>query len=178
MKRTFVRYRLGDNLSKRVRYHLSSKVEEMWWSGAYLAVGKWEICTAQKRSWKWERKKVFHSILQHHAIQRGACFVQLQDNDQKHTSKLWKNTLGKNQSADILCIKGRPTQWPDLNPVELLWKQPDCMVHNKCSSRYSNLWEKQEMYSYYFLYIILFLHNKQTTQTWELCLALSKLNFV
>ena len=35
----------------------------------------------------------------------------------------------------------RPAQSPDLNPIELLWEQLDRMVHKKCSSSQSNLWE-------------------------------------
>jgi transposase len=30
---------------------------------------------------------------------------------------------------------------PDLNPIELLWEQLDHMVHKKCQSSQSNLWE-------------------------------------
>lgn len=29
----------------------------------------------------------------------------------------------------------------DLNPKELLWDHVDCVVHKKCPSRQSNLWE-------------------------------------
>ena len=52
-------------------------------------------------------KEGYHSILQRHAIpcgQRliGANFLLQQDNDPKHTSKLYNNYLGKNQSACIL----------------------------------------------------------------------------
>ena len=34
-----------------------------------------------------------------------------------------------------------PAQSPDLNPIELLWEQLDRMVHRKCPSSQSNLWE-------------------------------------
>ena len=47
-------------------------------------------------------KKGYHSILQHHAIPWGQCLIEAnfllqQDNDPKHTSKLYKNYLGKKQ---------------------------------------------------------------------------------
>ena len=32
-------------------------------------------------------------------------------------------------------------QSPDLNPIEVLWEQLDLMVHKKCPSSQSNLWE-------------------------------------
>lgn len=36
----------------------------------------------------------------------------------------------------------RAAQSPDLNPIELLWEQLDRMVHKKCPSSQSNLWEE------------------------------------
>ena len=85
-----------------------------------------------------------HSILQHRAIpcgQRliGANFLLQQDNDPKH--KLCKNYLGKKQSAGILSVMEWPAQSPDLNPIELLWEQLDCMVRKKCPLSQLNLWE-------------------------------------
>ena len=84
----------------------------------------------------------YHSILQCHAIscgQRlfGANFLLQQDTDPKHTSKLCKNYLGKKQSVGILSVM----EWPDLNPIELLWEQLDRMVRKKCPSSQSNLSE-------------------------------------
>ena len=46
-----------------------------------------------------------------------------------------KNYLGKKQSAGILSIMDRSA---DVSPIELLWEQPDGMVH-KCPSSQSNL---------------------------------------
>ena len=91
-------------------------------------------------------KEGYHSILQRHAIpggQRliGGNFLLQQDNDPTHTSKLCKNYLGKKQSAGILSVMEWPAQSPDLNPIELLWEQLDRMVHKKCTSSQSNLWE-------------------------------------
>ena len=96
-------------------------------------------------------KEGYHSILQRHAIpcgQRliGANFLLQQDNDPNHTSKLCKNYLGKKRSAGILSVKGWPAQSPDLNPIELLWEQLDSMVHKKCPSSQSNLWEMLQEY--------------------------------
>ena len=71
----------------------------------------------------------------------GVNFLLQQDNEPKHTSKLCKNYLGKKQSAGILSVMEWPEQSPDLNPVELLWEQLDRLVHKKCPSSQSNLWE-------------------------------------
>ena len=92
------------------------------------------------------KKEGYHSILQSHAIPCGrrligANFLLPQDNDPKHSSKLYKNYLGKKQSADILSILERPAQSPDLSPMELLWEQLDRMVRKKCPSSQCNLWE-------------------------------------
>ena len=71
----------------------------------------------------------------------GANFLLKEDNDPKHTYKLCKNYFGKKQSAGILCVMEWPVQSPDLNPIQLLWEQLDCMVCKKCPSSQSSLWE-------------------------------------
>ena len=91
-------------------------------------------------------KEGYHFILQRHAIpcgQRliGANFLLQQDNDPKHTSTLCKSYLGKKQAAGMLSVMEWPAQSPDLNPIELLLEQLDCMVRKKCPSSQSNLWE-------------------------------------
>ena len=91
-------------------------------------------------------KEGYHSILQCHAIPCGQRLIGVnvllqQDNDPKHTSKLFKNYLGKKQSTGILSVMEWPAQSPDLNPIELLWEQLDRMVRKKCPSSKSNLWE-------------------------------------
>ena len=70
------------------------------------------------------KKEGHHSILHSHAILCGrrligANFLQ-QDNDPKHSFKLYNNYLGKKQSAGILSIMEWPAQSSDLNPIELL----------------------------------------------------------
>ena len=57
------------------------------------------------------------------------------------STQLCKNYLGKKQSVGILSVMEWPAQSPDLNPIELLWEQLDCMVRKKCPSSQSNLWE-------------------------------------
>ncbi|CDQ85386.1 unnamed protein product [Oncorhynchus mykiss] len=124
------------------------------------------------------KKEGYHSILQHHAIPCGqsligANFLLQQDNDPKHSSKLCKDYLGKNQSAGILSIMEWPEHSSDFNPMELLWEQLDRMVRKKCPSSQSNLWEVLqeawgEISSDYL--------NKLTTRMPKVCMAVIAAN--
>ena len=41
----------------------------------------------------------------------------------------------------VFSIMEWSAQSPDLNPIEQLWEQLDCMICKKCPSSQSNLWE-------------------------------------
>lgn len=65
----------------------------------------------------------YHSILQRHAIPSGLRLVGpsiifQQDNDPKHTSRLCKGYLTKEESDGVLHQMTWPPQSPDLNPIE------------------------------------------------------------
>ena len=123
--------------------HLSSMEEVMWLVCGCFDAGKvGDLCKVKGIL----NKEGYHSILQCHAIpcgQRliGANFLLQQDNDPKHTSKLFNNYLGKKESAGILSVMKWPAQSPDLNPIELFWEQLVRIVCKKCPSSQSNLWE-------------------------------------
>ena len=154
---------------------VTGMVEVMWWSGAALMLVKWEICHKVKGILN---KEGYHSILQCHAIPCGQCliganFLLQQDNDRKHTSKLCKNYLGKKQSGGILSVMEWPAQSSDLNRIERLWEQLDCMVRKKCPSSQSNLREVLqeawgEIYSDYL--------NKLTARMPKVCKAVIAAN--
>ena len=89
-------------------------------------------------------KKGYHSILQHHAIPSGPCqvgqeFIQQQDNDSKHTSRLCQNYLGRKEQDGRLEIMEWPAQSPDLNPI--VWDELDRRVKVKQPTSVTYLWE-------------------------------------
>ena len=91
-------------------------------------------------------KEGYHSILQRHAIPCGqrlirANFLLQQDNDQKQTSKLCKNYLGKKQSAGILSVMEWPALLSCCGSSLTVWYVRSALLSQ------SNLWEQlQEAY--------------------------------
>ena len=87
--------------------------------------------------------------------------------------KLCENYLGKKQSDGILSVMEWPAQSPDLNPIELLWERLDRMVHKKCPSSQSNLWEVlQEAWGEIYLDYL----NKLTARMPKVCKAVIAAN--
>ena len=81
----------------------------------------------------------YHQILVHHAMPSGqsiypqSVWYFMQDNDSKHTSKLVKKYLStkSSQQGSKMKLLDWVAQSPDLNPLELLWKECDCQVKKR-----------------------------------------------
>ena len=76
-----------------------------------------------------------YSILQHHVIPYGTQpldqgFVLMQDNYQKHTSKLCQRYIKSKEEQHVLQLTSWSTQSSNLNPIELVW---DKMTENWCA---------------------------------------------
>ncbi|KAJ8416251.1 hypothetical protein AAFF_G00382730 [Aldrovandia affinis] len=69
----------------------------------------------------------------------GHSFILQQDNDPKHTLKLCKNYLVKEECEQQLKLKTWPAQCPDLNPIELVWDKLERKSQSKATHKF--LWE-------------------------------------
>ena len=68
----------------------------------------------------------YHRNLQRYAMPSGLrlvglSFVFQQANDPKHTSRLCRGYLTKKESDAVLHQMTRPSQSPELNPIEMVW---------------------------------------------------------
>lgn len=94
-------------------------------------------------------KKVYHKILQYHAIPSGRRlvgdnFVMQQDNDPKHTSKYCTDYLKSKEEKNHLQIMEWPSQSPDCNPIEYLWDHLDRKIRDKPLRNKNELWATVE----------------------------------
>ena len=170
----------GSHRRTFVRRRTSEKMLEEWLTPSVKHRGDnvmvWGCFGAGKVGDLYKVKGIFNK--ERHSLPCGqglirANFLLQQDNDPKHTSKLCKNYLGKKQSAGILSVMEWPAQSPDLNPIELLWEQLDRMVHKKCPSSQSNLWEVvQEAWGEFFSDYL----NKLTARMPKVCKAVIAAN--
>uniref|UniRef100_A0A3Q3S9H9 Tc1-like transposase DDE domain-containing protein n=1 Tax=Mastacembelus armatus TaxID=205130 RepID=A0A3Q3S9H9_9TELE len=78
-------------------------------------------------------KKVLEKIPRNDLVQ--SLFIFQQDNDPKHTAKITKEWL-RNNSVTVL---DWPSQSPDLNPIEDLWRDLKMAVHQRSPSDLTEL---------------------------------------
>ncbi|CAK9806462.1 Transposable element Tcb2 transposase [Anthophora plagiata] len=71
----------------------------------------------------------------------GNPFVFQQDNDPKHSSKLYKGLLEDKEHLGILKIMTWPPQSPDLSPIEHLWDFLDIKAKAFQSTSATHLWQ-------------------------------------
>ena len=91
----------------------------------------------------------YHTILLRYAIPSdlrrvGLSFIFQQDNDPKHTSRLCKGYLTKKESDGVLHQMTWPPQWPNLNPIEMVWDELDLKVKEKQPPSAQHMWELQD----------------------------------
>ncbi len=77
--------------------------------------------------------KTFSRVLR--TLRLGRRFTFQQDNDPKHTAKITKEWL-HNNSVTVL---EWPSQSPDLNPIEHLWRDLKMAVHQRLPSNLTEL---------------------------------------
>ncbi|KAF7653083.1 hypothetical protein LDENG_00087570, partial [Lucifuga dentata] len=84
---------------------------------------------------------VYQSILDEHVkasarkLHLGTKWILQQDNDPKHSSKLTVEWLQKKR----IKVLPWPSQSPDLNPIEMLWRDLKAAVHQRKPSNLTQL---------------------------------------
>lgn len=91
------------------------------------------------------RKEGFREILERNAISSGTRiighkFVFQHDNDPKHTVKICREYLKQLEHGGKIVVMKWPPQSPDLNPIELLWEEPDRQVRKSAPTSATALW--------------------------------------
>lgn len=99
--------------------------------GCFCAKGVGELVLVDGKMTETDYTQILNSNLKKSVQKVGLVgrYTFQQDNDPKHTSKVAKNFFEKSK---IKLLK-RPSQSPDLNPIENLWSQLDAKI--PCSKR-------------------------------------------
>jgi transposase len=74
----------------------------------------------------------------------GKPFIFQQDNDPKHTARIVKNYLARKTADGTLKLLDWPSQSPDLNPIEHVWKLMKDEVRKLKPTNLNDLFEKLE----------------------------------
>uniref|UniRef100_A0A9J7ZYW6 Tc1-like transposase DDE domain-containing protein n=1 Tax=Cyprinus carpio carpio TaxID=630221 RepID=A0A9J7ZYW6_CYPCA len=121
-------------------HHLSSTVpnsEALWWQ--HHAVGVSFSCRDRMTGCNRGKDRCGHVQgypgLCAQDLRLGRRFTFQQDNDPKHTAKIMKEWLHKNS----VTVLEWPSQSPDLNPIEHLWRDLKMAVHQRLPSNLTEL---------------------------------------
>ncbi len=131
----------GENQALLITCPIQSNSEAWWWQ--HHAVGVFFSC--RDRTTDYNRGKDECGQVQGYPgrnllqsaqdLRLGRRFTFQQDNDPKHTAKITKEWL-HNNSVTVL---EWPSQSPDLNPIEHLWRDLKMAVHQRLPSNLTEL---------------------------------------
>ncbi len=122
--------------------HCSSPVQyspnsEAWWWGCFSAAGTGQLVAIEGKMNAAKYRDILDENLLQSAqdLRLGRRFTFQQDNDPKYTANITKEWL-HNNSVTVL---EWPSQSPDLNPIEHLWRDLKMAVHQRLPSNLTEL---------------------------------------